>query len=71
MQLEIYPHQPGTVGNMSDCRSRGGEFDPPSPILWEIDHEIISRRTMLAPCFRSNPHLICVYLYFICMYKQN
>ena len=42
---------PGTVGNVSDCRSRGREFDP-CPVLYilaEIDHEIISMAIILSP----------------------
>ena len=40
---EICTLRRSAVGNVSDCRSRGREFDPgPVPYFAEIDHEIIS-----------------------------
>ena len=54
--MHLFPTGPhSAVGNvtgyrcLSDCRSRGGEFDPsPVPYFLEIDYEIISTVILLS-----------------------
>ena len=46
--LHTWPHS--AVGNESECRSRGREFDPDKVHTFvEIDHEIISTVILLFP----------------------
>ena len=47
-QTIIYTGSRRAVGNMSDCRSRGREFDPGKvPYFMENDHEIIATAILL------------------------
>ena len=52
---------------MSDCRSRGREFDPSSvPYFVEIDHEIISM-VILLPSAESFKKSCCQLLAKVCV----
>ena len=73
--IQEYPSRTGlcsTVGNksgnrcMSDCRSRGREFDPgPVPYFLEIDHEIILR-VILLPSIESFKKGCCLLQAKVC-----